>query len=231
MRSIALDRFGLSAEATEILAAYLSALDGRLPGGRHTRAVILAELADGLGCAVEAEVAQGVPPTEAARRAVAEFGDPAVLAVQFAGQMLARTTHRTGMALVLSGPMVGLLWVSWLGAGLSTWSAKVVAALTDVRVLPVILLLTVPCAVIAASASGRWGRLVTVPAGWTYRAGLLATAGCVVADATLIGGAFADREAATVSAGLLLAVMASVLRAGLAGLAMHRLMRQHAAAN
>jgi hypothetical protein len=229
VRSTDLTGYGLGAEATEILGAYLSTLDSYLPVGRRTRARILAELADGLACAVEASIADGVPSATAAREAVAESGDPRHLAAQFAGQMLAVTTQRTGTALVLSGPAVGLLWAGWFGAGLPNWVAKATAAVTQVPVLPVILVAAIPCAVFAASAGGRLGRVVTVPARWTYRAALLATAGCVAADAILVGEGLAQAGAA--SAWLVLALMASILRMGMACWATTGLVRQHAAAS
>ena len=223
------ERLGLPAEATGIVAAYLSALDSGLPGGRRTRSSILAEIADGLACAVEAEVSLGVPPAAAARRAVEASGEAGRLAAELAGQMLVGTSHRTGLALVVSGPVVGLLWASWLGAGLTGWPAKVAAAVSNVPALPVILVLTVPCAVVAACSGGWLGRLTTVPSRWGYQAALVATGGCVVADATLVGVVLADRSLVTASTVLLAAISASVLRASVAGLAMSRLVRQHAA--
>jgi hypothetical protein len=230
MTPMRLERLGLPTEATGVLAAYLSALDSGLPGGRRARALILAEVADGLACAVETAVADDVAPAVAARRAVDECGDPRRLAAQFAQQMLVGTSHRTGLALVISGPLVGVLWAAWWGAGVPDWSAKLAAAVAGVPALPLILVLTVPCAVVAASTSGWLARMTAAPSGWAYRAALLATAGCVLADATLISMALADRSLSTASTALMVAITASVVRASAAALAMKRLVRQHAAA-
>jgi hypothetical protein len=179
--------FGLATEASEIVSAYVSALGGRLPGGRRARSLVLAEIVDGLACAIEARVQGGQSPAEAAHAAVDEFGEPNEVAAAFARQMLTTTAHRTGVSLVMSGPIVGLVWASAWGAHTTSWSGKIDAVLSGVRGLPLLLLLIVPCAVAAASASGRFGRWLNLPMKWMYPAALAATGGCMALDATMVG--------------------------------------------
>jgi hypothetical protein len=192
----------------------------------------LAEIADGLACAVEARVERGQSPTEAAHAAVDEFGEPNQVVAAFARQMLTTTAHRTGMSLVLSGPIVGLVWASVWGARATSWSGKIDAVLSGVHGLPLLLLLTVPCAVLAAGAGRRLGRWLNVPTRWLYPAALAATGGCMAVDATMVGVVLARRELVQISATLLVAgVVVSLLRGSAAAVAMSRLVREHAASN
>jgi hypothetical protein len=227
-----LDGLGLDPEACEILSAYINALGEELPGGRRARSMVLAEIADGLVCAVEAREADGLSSGDAANVAVKEFGEVDRVVSAFARQMLSTTTHRTGLALVLSGPIVGLIWASVWGADASTWSGRIDAVLSAVRGLPLLLVLIIPCAVLAASAGGWLGRMIKLPTHWTYATALIATGGCVAVDTTMVAAAVAGHGLAQASVTLLVsAVVASVLRASAAGVAMRRLVCARAASN
>jgi hypothetical protein len=227
---VRLDRFGLASEARDILSDYLTTLDERLPRGRRARSPILAEVADGLACAVEARVASGQSPEDAARAAVGEFGEPDRVAAAFARHMLTTTAHRTGLALVTSGPIVGLVWASVWGANAPTWPGKIDAVISGVRALPLLLVLTIPCALLAASAGGWLARWLKLPTRWTYPAALMATGGCVAVDATMVAVVLTGPALMQASAALLAAaVVVSALRAGAVSVAMCRLVRERAA--
>jgi hypothetical protein len=84
VRPLRLDQFGLATEAREVVSDYLSRLGERLPGGRRARSLVLAEIADGLACAVDARVEDGQSPADAAHAAVGELGEPDQVAAAFA---------------------------------------------------------------------------------------------------------------------------------------------------
>jgi hypothetical protein len=172
------------------IAAYLAAVDRGVPAGRRARRAIVTELADGLACSVQAHVDAGLPADEAAVAAVAEFGDPRELAANFAHQLAGSTAHRTGLALVVTGPMVGLTWVAAYaahsGAG---WREQIAAVLTAVPSLAVILVVVVPAAIVAAAGAGRLARRVPVAARAAATAAVLAAFGCVAGDAMLLSTA------------------------------------------
>jgi hypothetical protein len=153
----------LTPAAETILNGYLAALSKALPVGPRDRRRILAEIDDGLHCAAEGRVYAGLQPAAAARAAVAEFGDPAEIARQFTAMAEPALARRCGTLLMATGPLIGLIW-------LSTTSG---AILTAAPVVLLLLLATVPAAVLATIA----GRSV---------AARVATAGCVAADLTLI---------------------------------------------
>jgi hypothetical protein len=114
---------GWDAGAARLVAAYLDRLGAGLVGGRRAREATVAEIADGLIEAVEAHTRRGLAPVAAARRAVAEFGDPAELAAQLMAEQAGTTARRVGLGLVITGPMVGSVWVAQFaaGTGLGWW--------------------------------------------------------------------------------------------------------------
>jgi hypothetical protein len=170
----------LDPPARSIVARYLDVLAAGLPAVR-TDAVV--EVADGLVDAVHAYQRTGVPPELAARRAVAECGDPARLAAELAGELAATGARRLGRALVLTGPLVGSAWVTGYAVrdGV-TWWAELHTVLTRVPLLPFVLAVTVPAAVLAVL-----GARARVVAGCA----VLASGGCVLGDALLLGTATA----------------------------------------
>ena len=70
--------------STSALERYLTELSARLRGPRGARTRVLAEIHDGLTEAIDAHLADGMPPDAAAATAIAEFGDPATVARSFA---------------------------------------------------------------------------------------------------------------------------------------------------
>jgi len=74
---------------------------------------IVDELADGLAEAQEGYLREGLAPDQAAEAAVAEFGEPDIIAASFARNNPARLVSRR---LLVMGPAVGTVW----GAALIT---------------------------------------------------------------------------------------------------------------
>jgi hypothetical protein len=174
----------LPREAEAVVVAYLIRLNDLLPLPRGERTRIVAEAADTLACAIEDRIVTGTPPGRAARTAVAEFGDPAMLAKQFAAVIAPAAARRVCLALLLSGPMVGVAWATALGHG-RHWATRIGSLLETQPYLPPLLMFTVAAAVTAVLGSRKmlWvnvsGRLAT-GAAW------LATIGCLAADALLL---------------------------------------------
>ena len=104
--------------ARRIIGAYLAELADQLGRPSAARAAIVAELEDGLWTATIAHHARGLPPEEAARAAVAEFGDPRTVGTGFGPELAAATGRRVGLALLTTGPLVGASWLLLVAA---TW--------------------------------------------------------------------------------------------------------------
>ena len=83
-----------------MIAAYLEELAGTLRFDPALARRVAREVEDHLQEAIEADSA--CDRREAERRAVARFGEPRALAVQFAAISLARRTRRVGIAVVLA---------------------------------------------------------------------------------------------------------------------------------
>jgi hypothetical protein len=62
MDSRQLSALGLDPDAAAVVEAYLAELDSRLPASRRVRGAIVAEIADGLACAVADQIEAGIAP-------------------------------------------------------------------------------------------------------------------------------------------------------------------------
>lgn len=231
MSLAALDPRVVPPEAAAVLEPYLGALARWLPAARHTKQGILAEIADGLTCCLQHRIASGAAPVDAARAAVAEFGDPRRLAGEFAAQLVPTTAHRTGLALVVTGPFVGLVWAAGYAGTTPSWLDRLETVLSSVSAYPLILVMTVPAAVVAIGGAGRLARELRLPARWPGVAALIAAAGCILGDAALVTSTVAAGRLGAASTGLFAAIAVSVARASAAGLAMRRIARLRAAAH
>jgi hypothetical protein len=91
---------------------YLAEVAARLAGPARARAGIVAELRSGLLDAADAHRSAGLPPAQAARAAIREFGDPDRVADGFRAEIAAGQARRVSLALLVTGPLVGLLWIA-----------------------------------------------------------------------------------------------------------------------
>ena len=92
--------------------SYLAKVTALLPGPARAQAGIVAELRSGLLDAADAHRSAGLPPSQAARAAIREFGDPALVAAGFRAEIAASQARRVAVALLATGPLVGLLWIA-----------------------------------------------------------------------------------------------------------------------
>ncbi len=72
----------------------------------------MAELRSGLLDATDAHRSAGLPPARAALAAIREFGDPARVAAGFHAEIAASQARRVAVTLLVTGPLVGLLWIA-----------------------------------------------------------------------------------------------------------------------
>ena len=186
---------------------------------------ILAELEDGLWTATIAHHARGLPPEEAARVAVAEFGDPRTVGTGFGPELAAATGRRVGLALLATGPLVGASWLL-LAAGTWRWAGQEPPAALGliVALVGLALVVAVPAAVLSVAVSGRLSRWLPTGPQVGATAAAVAACACVAGDLVLLGGLLAS---AVLAGGVawpaaLLAAGASSTRLSLAGRAARR---------
>lgn len=89
----------------DLIRNYLDKLAQRLPAGT------VEELADGLEETFQHHLRSGLPPADAARSAIAEFGQPAQVTTAFAVQSPGR---RTAITLLATAPVFAVLWAATL---------------------------------------------------------------------------------------------------------------------
>jgi hypothetical protein len=210
---------GISPAAAALVDDYLDRLASRLPGHLRFDREMEAELRDDLLDAAAAAVPRSPGPAAAAARAIAEFGDATTVAEALRPELAARLARRVGIALLVSGPLVGPTWVVALLLVDPTpvWRWLPLLAIPLVLVGAPAVLLTV------AASSGRLARRVnprTAVASGTV-AGLAAGAGDAVLVAATALLLFAPM--ASPSALVVLAVAASLARLGFVARATPRL--------
>lgn len=99
----------MSATASHAIDEYVAGLSRRLTGPRRAKADLLAEARDGLTDATEAYVAAGLPPSEAAARAVSDFGAYRQVAPAYQTELAAAQGRLTGILVLIVMPLgIGL---------------------------------------------------------------------------------------------------------------------------
>lgn len=176
----------------QLIDAYIAALARRLP------AEAVDELADGLTETWQHHLAAGLPPAEAARATIGEFGTADQITEAFVTNCPAR---RTARILLATGPIVGVCWGTSLAVAEAwTWPVPAAAAaVTGAALLAVV-------AALVTSATSRT----------SYRRARLGTAGglgLVVLDVTMLAAVVL--LVPTLAWPLLLAVPVSLARIGL----------------
>lgn len=179
----------LDPSARPVATGYLRELAAALPGSRRDRAAILTEIADGL--IEQIANTDGPDPVMVARAAIRAFGNPQHLAAQFARELTGKTAHRTGFGLVSSGPFIGALWLIALTSGppaviTQSLLERIIGLFAALPVLPGLLLIIVPTALVATAGAGRAARVLPFATGTACLAGLVASVGCAVVDLTLV---------------------------------------------
>jgi hypothetical protein len=164
---------------------YLAGLRRRLP------APIAEEAAAGLLETYEHHLVSGAGDQEAARAALAEFGDLATVAGEFTRQAPGRRAARW---LLATGPVAGLCWAAALIGGRAwTWPVPATARL----VVGAVLLLAVLALLVAATSQHSYQRT---------RLAMLASPVILILDVTAITAALLTAPALTWTLGTAVAV-------------------------
>jgi hypothetical protein len=215
---------------------YLAAVAAELPGPPSARTAVTDELRDGLMEALETHQARGCSRAEATAAAIAEFGDPHIVAAAFGPELGAVQARRVALGLLATGPLVGLAWISAVVVnGLPPWRHQLTGPWLALPLVGLALAVAGPALGLAVAATGRLGRRLgrvvdraALPSTAVAVAGLAA----VVADLTLLGiitGQALTRPGAYVWAPVVVAVSASLTRVTLAGRAARRCLATRAA--
>lgn len=131
---------------------------------------------------------------------MADFGDPRLLAGSLAHELAPATGRRTGATLLVTGPLVGLVWAAAYGTGSANWLSDVVAVLSSVPIFQLVLLVAIPAALMAVAGPGVLARRLTLSPGLVPVAAIIATCAVVLGDATLVGTTLAHARGITVLA-------------------------------
>jgi hypothetical protein len=92
--------------APELVEDFLGGLSTRLVGPARAKRSLLAEARDGLLDATDAYVDAGLPPDEAARRAVADFGGYRAVVGSYQVELAASQGRRTALLVAVTMPAV-----------------------------------------------------------------------------------------------------------------------------
>lgn len=142
---------------------YLAQLGVLLRGPSATRGAVLDELRDGLLEAQRAHSTSGLDSEEAAARAIGEFGDPGTVAAAFAPELAAHDARRVALALVRTGPLIGVAWgMAALASGLAVvgappWRWPVPGIQLVFPAIAAALLASALAAALALTVTGRLG--------------------------------------------------------------------------
>ena len=210
----------LSGRARVVAEAYATAVTERLDAPADLLVDIRDEVADGLSLAIEDYCRRGLSPDEAARAAIAEFGEPNATAVAFGTEVRLARARRTGLALMVTGPVVGLLWISTaliaglparLPAGMLLWAVLAVVALA--------VAVGAGASELAVAATGRLSRRLGRP-GLASASAMVACGAALIADVTILSGVCVYALTGPGSLGplpVVAAVLASLLRMSFTG--------------
>lgn len=163
---------------------YLAEIAARLPCPRRYRGDLLAELRDGLVDAVDHYRAQGLPPRTAAAHAVDDCGPVEVVSRACAELLAERHARRSAVTLLVTGPLIGGLWLATLVPG-DTPDALLLAT----PLLGILVGIAVLAAALAVAATGRLGTLLPGAIGLAPKAAGTACVTMVIADASILGTA------------------------------------------
>ena len=198
---------------------YLAQVAARLPGPPRAHADIVAELRSGLLDAADAQRSAGLPPAQAALTAIRESGDPTRVAAGFRAE-IAASQARVAATLLVTGPLVGLLWIataaaSHLGLGVHValpwqWTGRSPGLGVGIPLVAAAVGVTGCAALLGIAATGRLTRWLPARPRRAPTAAAVAGFGAVGADG--LGLALLGAQLATVP-GKLSPVLAAVAAA------------------
>lgn len=198
---------------SRLMTRYLAEIGARLPGPSRWHRELLNELRDGLNDAITHYRDQGLASKAAVTRAVVESGPAEVVAAAYTELIRMRQARRTAFALLVSGPVIGLIWLITLAPGQTPD-----ALLVRVPPLGLLVLIAATSAAITLASTGSQQRWFASGARLPHRAAYTACLTTVFCDLTMLtvaafqwmGSPFGQQLA------LILPALASSARLGLA---------------
>jgi len=212
---------------------YLAEVTARLPGPARAHSGIVAELRSGLLDATDAHRSAGLPPGEADLAAIREFGDPARVAAGFGAEIAASQARRVALVLLVTGPLVGLLWIataaaSHLRIGLAPpwpWTGTAPGLGVGIYLIVAAAGVTAWGAMLSIAATGRLTRWLPTRPRRAPTAAAVAGYGALSADG--LGLALLAAELATVPGKLSLLPAAAAAAASIARMLLARRTARH----
>lgn len=209
----------------KVVIEYLSELRRLLHGPAHTKAAVVEEVRGGILDAAQAFTARGLSPASAAEAAVADFGDPALVALAFASELAMAQARKILWSLLITGPLVGIWWfLLWVPAYGRSFPGALISA---VPVLPLVAAAVVAGVFVLATSGSliRW--IPEVTPGQALLAAAVIGGTCIAADAAVLAILWARMAAGDAFPPLLVsaAVTASFARLLAAGWAVFRCLR------
>lgn len=192
-----------------LVDSYLRDVEAGIPQWRRGRRRAMAELADGLDDATNHYCSEGMDLEAAAARAVEESGPAQLVASEFGAVLANRQARLTALTVLLTGPLVGVLWLTVLAPGRAPD-----ALLLRFPVLAGLVMATVVAGVLTVLATGpspEWLPPVTLSPRRTAAAACATVALCDVVVLTIAALAAADRSGVPLMPGLA-AAAASLVR-------------------
>lgn len=227
-------------DARQPVESYLAEIAARLPGPARAHAEIVAELRAGLLDAVEVHLATGMSPSQATAAAIGEFGHPRQVADAFRPELAAHQARRVAIALLATGPLVGLLWAtaalaSHIGLHRAPpwqWASAPSGAQVAFPLFAAAGALAVWTALFTLAATGRISRWLPARPGDGPAAAAIAGYGAATADViilTLLAIQLATAPATLAPLPIAAAAAASLIRLTLARRAARRCLAARAA--
>lgn len=145
---------------------YLAEVTARLPGPGKANSGIVAELRSGLLDATDSYQSAGLPATQAVQAAIREFGDPGLVADGFLPEIAASHARRVATVLLVTGPLVGLLWFATAAeshlairvAAFWQWTTLTAGPGAGLQLVAVAVAVTASAAGLGIAATGRLSR-------------------------------------------------------------------------
>ena len=220
--------------------SYLAEVTARLPGPARASAGIVAELRSGLLDATDARRSAGLPAEQAALAAIAEFGNPGLVADGFRTELAARQARHVSVSLAAAGPLVGLLWItaafaSHLGIQLAPhglWPNLPPVLRAGFCLVALVIAAEAWAALLGIAATGRLSRWLPVRPRRAPTAAVVAGFGAAGADIvmlSLLAAQLAIAPGQLSALPIALAAAASCVRLILATRAAHRCLATRAA--
>jgi hypothetical protein len=150
----------------------------------------VAELRSGLLDATDSHQAGGLSPARAVEAAIREFGDPGLVADAFRPEIAASQARRVAAVLLVSGPLVGLLWLATAAsshpairiAAFWQWTTLPAGLGAGVQLVAVAVAVTALAGALGIASTGRLSRWLPAAPRRAPLAAAIAGFGAVGAD-------------------------------------------------